>query len=70
MECFYCKGTMEKGQTTYTINRKGYHIVIDHVPAYICKQCGEPYFESNGIRLVQEIIHEVDNKTEQLQAVG
>ncbi len=70
MECLLCKGKMKKGETTYTINRKGYHLVLDHVPAFMCEQCGEPYFEENGIELVQRIIRDVDRNSEQLQAVG
>ena len=70
MECFYCRGAMKKGKTAYTINRKGYHLVIDNVPAYICEQCGEPYFESEGVKLVQEMVHEIDSRTEALQATG
>ena len=70
MECFHCKGKMKKGETSYTVNRKDYHLVLDHVPAFICEQCGEPYFEENGIELVQQIIRDIDRNSGQLRAVG
>ena len=62
MECFYCKGVMKSSKTTYTINRKDYHLVIDNIPALICNQCGEPYFDESEVRLIQGLIKDVDKK--------
>ena len=71
MECFYCKGQMKTGRASYTVNRRGYHLVLDEIPAYVCEQCGESYFESKEVRIVQEMIRELDRKSENLlQAVG
>ncbi len=70
MECYLCKGKMKKGETSYVVNRKGYHLVLDKVPAHICGQCGEPYFEEHEVELVQEMIREIDHKSEALQATG
>lgn len=70
MECFYCKGKMAKGKTSYTINRRGYHLVIDQVPAYLCTQCGEPYFEEEGVKVIQEMLKVIDKKSEELQTVA
>ena len=70
MECFYCKGSLKKGKTSYVVNRKSYHLVLDSIPAYICKQCGEPLFTSEGAELIQEMIGELDRRTEALQATG
>ena len=70
MVCHFCKGTMQKGKTSYTVNRKGYHLVIDEVPAYICDQCKEPYFDEPGVRLVQELIRDLDRRAEALQSVA
>lgn len=70
MECFYCKGKMKKDTTSYVVNRKGYHLVLDNVPAYVCTQCGEPYFEPQGVALVQEMICDIDKKSQALQDTG
>ena len=66
MKCHFCKGTMVKGVTSYTVNRNGYHLVLDKVPAFLCKQCGEPLFESHDVEVMQSLIKELDNKTEAL----
>lgn len=67
MECYYCKGTMIRTKTPYTVNRNGYHLVIDSVPAWICNQCGEAYFEGQEVDSIQEVIKAVDSKIVKVQ---
>ena len=50
MECFHCKGRLTRKKISYTVNRKGYHLVIDDVPAWVCEQCGEPLFDEANSR--------------------
>lgn len=54
MECLYCKGRMEKATAPYGIDRKGYHIHWDAIPACVCTQCGEPYFEREEVDRIQK----------------
>lgn len=70
MECLYCKGQMDKGKTTYTINRRGYHLLIEDVPSFVCKQCREPYFGEEEVNAIQGIINDMDYKTSTIQAMG
>jgi len=61
---------MKKGKTTYTINKKGYHLLIDEVPAWICEQCGEPYFEGNVVDAIQKLVGAVDVRVENVREVA
>jgi YgiT-type zinc finger domain-containing protein len=61
---------MAPGKTTYSIHRKGYHLVIDEVPALVCAQCGEPYFEEESVKLIQELIRDVDRRTGKIVATA
>lgn len=45
----YCKGKMEKGKAPFGIDRNGYQLRWDAIPAWVCIQCGEPYFESKEV---------------------
>ena len=45
MECMYCKGKMERTTAPFHVDRNGYHLVFDKVPAFVCRQCGEVYFD-------------------------
>jgi len=70
MQCHYCKGKMHRGKTTYSVHRKGYHLVIDAVTALVCNQCGEPYFEEENVKLIQELIRDVDERSEKIVAAA
>lgn len=70
MECYLCKGEMQKGRSVYNINRHSYHFVIDQVPSWICSQCGEPYFEEEEVAMIQDIIQDIDAKVDRLVHVG
>ena len=70
MECLYCKNTLKKGVTTYTINRNGYHLTIDNLNAYVCSQCGETLLDEKAVESIQQIIIELDNRLKNLQKIG
>ena len=62
LECFYCKGTMVRGKTNYAFSKHGYHLLVDEVPAWICQQCGEVYFEEEEVDAIQDLIKTLDSK--------
>jgi YgiT-type zinc finger domain-containing protein len=53
---------MVRGKTNYTLSRSGYHLLIDEVPAWICQQCGEVYFEEEEVDAIQDLIKTLDSK--------
>lgn len=63
MECLHCKGNMVKSEAPYSANRKGYHISWDSIPAWVCTQCGEPYFEADEINHIQMALQKIDQET-------
>jgi YgiT-type zinc finger domain-containing protein len=67
MECHFCGGEMNKGKTTYTLNRSGYHLLIDDVPAWISGQCNEVYFKENTVDIIQEIIKKLDTQVNKIR---
>lgn len=68
MECAYCKGRMEKGTAPLTVNRKGYHAHWESIPAWVCVQCGEAYFEPRQVELIQKALSCLDRETDALVA--
>ena len=60
MKCHSCKGNLKRGKTTYTANRHGYHLLIDEVPAWVCTQCGESFYEEEEVETIQSMLREVD----------
>ena len=64
MECLYCRGTLMRERVSYTASRKGYHLIIDDVPAWVCEQCGEPLFDEKTVDAIQEVLQGVDTRLE------
>lgn len=66
MKCMYCQGKMERGVAPFHIDRKGYHLQLDKIPAWVCSQCGEVYFGEEEVDLIQSVIRAVDEQLEKL----
>ena len=56
MKCIHCQGKMKRGTTLFHIDRKGCHLMLDSVFAWVCKQCGEVYFEEKEVDPIQNLI--------------
>ena len=46
------------------VDRKGCHVVLDKVSAWVCGQCGEVYFEEKEVKAIQDLILSVEQKAE------
>ena len=66
MRCMYCQGQMVRGAAPFHIDRKGYHLLLDSIPAWVCGQCGEVYFEEAEVDSIQAVIRAVDEQAEKL----
>jgi len=40
--------------------------MLDAVPAWVCKQCGESYFEENEVDAIQSLVDSLEQKTQAL----
>ena len=70
MKCLYCGGEMERRASTYTVDRKGYHLFIKEIPAYICTRCGEKYFNEEEVEAIQKMIRKVEAGIEEVRTAG
>ena len=66
MKCIHCQGEMRQATTTFHVDRKGYHLMLDAVPAWVCEQCGEAYFEEREVDAIQDLVKSVEQKAESL----
>ena len=51
---------MERGSAPFNIDRRGYHVHWDEVPAWVCTQCGEPFFETREAEEIQRALEALD----------
>jgi hypothetical protein len=70
MECLHCKGRMVRGTAPFSVDRNGYHMSWDAIPAWVCTQYGEPFFESREVDLIQKTLIELDRESAALTSAG
>lgn len=63
MVCMHCHGEMKKGMVPFHIEREGVHVSLDEIPAWVCPQCGESYFEESEVDAIQELVKTVEEQT-------
>ena len=66
MRCTHCQGEMKRGNAPLHVDRGGCHVTLDRVPAWVCGQCGEAYFEEKEVEAIQELILSVEEKSRPL----
>lgn len=66
MTCIHCRGEMQSATAPFHVDRDGYHLMLDAVPAWVCEQCGEAYFEDREVEAIQATIRTLDRQTRQL----
>jgi YgiT-type zinc finger domain-containing protein len=66
MECLCCKAQMKKGTAPFSIDRNGYHISLDAIPAWVCEQCGELLLETQEVDTIQDTLAVLDQDTASL----
>ena len=57
---------MKKGVAPLHIDRKGCHLTLNNVPAWVCEQCGEVYFEEKEVDYIQDLVRSIEDKTQAL----
>ena len=44
MKCVFCGGNVVKSEVTFTYEEDEKRLFIEHVPAEVCKRCGEKMY--------------------------
>lgn len=70
MECAYCHSRMERGTAPFNVDRAGYHVHWNRVPAWVCTQCGEAHFEAREVELIQRALAALDEQSTHLAAAS
>lgn len=63
MNCFKCKSEMIEKKVNYVVDLEN-TIIIKGVPAKVCTQCGEQYFDDSTAENIDKIV----NKLKELSA--
>jgi len=58
-DCSFCEGSVEERRIEYDYRRRGQLLVISKVPAGVCQQCGEKYFQPGVLKRMDTIYHDI-----------
>lgn len=59
MNCFMCKGNLEEKKVNYVVDLENTIIIIKGVPAKVCTQCGEQYFDDETAENIEKIVNQL-----------
>jgi len=54
--CEHCGGKIVERRVTLHLKTKGGYVMIENVPAGVCRECGTRYYTANVLKSVQESI--------------
>ena len=55
---------MARGKAPFKHDRNGYHVSWNAIPASVCTQCGEPFFEAREVDLIQKALCDIDREAQ------
>lgn len=56
MRCLRCQGTVERGTAPVRVDRDGYKLAWEQVPAWVCTRCEMSYFEPGEVETVRKAV--------------
>lgn len=69
MTCFKCKGNLEEKITNYFVDLENTIIIIKGVPAKVCSECGEQYFDDKTAENIDKIVEQLKNLSAEVTVV-
>lgn len=57
MECFMCKGNLVKKEVNYVVDLDKTIIIIKSVPAKVCTQCGERFYDDDIAQSLEKMVN-------------
>jgi len=67
MKCDVCGSPMKEQRVTYTIQTDDKLVVVEHVPAKVCDQCGERLYSPETVERLQKTVWEQRSPSRVLQ---
>jgi YgiT-type zinc finger domain-containing protein len=56
MRCLRCQGPVERGTAPVHVERNGYRIAWENVPAWVCSRCELSYFEPHEVETIRNAV--------------
>ena len=56
MKCLYCQAPVERSAARVQVERDGYQLAWQHLPAWVCTHCQQAYFEPGEVQMVRQAV--------------
>ncbi len=70
MECFMCKGELIEKKVNYMVDLEKTIIIIKDVPAKVCDQCGEQYFNDETSQNIEKIVNKLKDLSTEVTIIN
>lgn len=70
MDCFMCKGALQEKKVNYVVDLENTIIIIKKVPAKVCMQCGEQYFDDEIAENIEKIVNQLKELSAEVTIVN
>ena len=70
MNCFKCEGILKEKKVNYFVDLENTIIIIKGVPAKVCLQCGEQYFDDETAENIDRIINQMKELSTEVTIVN
>ncbi len=63
MICLMCKtGETKPGMVTHSFQKGATIVIVKDIPAQVCGQCGEPYFDGDVAKVIENLVNDAVRK--------
>ena len=59
--CVFCNGRLEQSTTDYIEKNDNHIILIRDVPCERCEQCGEAFFSTSAVKVIESILNSIQH---------
>ena len=70
MDCFMCKGEVIEKKVNYMVDLENTIIIIKGVPAKVCTQCGEQYFDDKTSENIESIVNKMKDLSTEITIIN
>ncbi|MCR4436474.1 MAG: type II toxin-antitoxin system MqsA family antitoxin [Clostridiales bacterium] len=70
MNCFMCKGHVKPGAVNHIVDLEDSIIIVKNVPANVCKQCGEAFFDHDIVKKLEAIVEQAKQSKAEITVIN
>ena len=70
MNCFMCKGELKEKKVNYMVDLESTIIIIKGVPARVCNECKEQYFDDETSKNIENIVNKLKDLSTEVTIIN